>query len=252
MKAHPTKDIIYVWAITSKGEALFRTGVTSTCPVGSDWCHVTSDVAFQSVTIGGKGTDLSPFKVWVVAKDRTAFLRHGITEVAPAGQLWLQVHPPSSSDLKSVSGGDDSLWALDKSGRAYYRQGITPVFPEGTSWASVPCVASTPNAFGGGEVKAISASGKELWAVLDGVTALPLGTSPAATAVASAMGSSAAALGSVASAAINAAGYGGGGPVNGVVVRRSGITPGCPMGAGWEIVIGGGWKDVSIRGRLSR
>ena len=52
------------------------------------------------------------------------------------------------------------------------------------------------------------------------------------------MGSSVLALGNVASAAINAAGYGTGGPVHGVLARRAGITPGAPLGAGWEVVIG--------------
>ena len=46
-----------------KGEALFRLNVTSTNPDGSDWSHVTSDVTFQAITIGGKGTDNIPFKV---------------------------------------------------------------------------------------------------------------------------------------------------------------------------------------------
>ena len=212
-------------------------------------------IAFQSITISGKGTDVSPFKVWAVAKDGSAaFLRHGITNVAPTGQLWLQVHlPMGNSPFKSVTGGDSAFWALDVTGKLWYRQEVTPVFPEGTSWTSVPGVPSTPNAFSGaGDIKAISASGEELWAILDNVSTSYLGSSPAANALVSAMGSSAYALGSVASAAINAAGYGHGGIVNGVIVRRSGITSSNPMGVGWEVVIGGGWKDLSIRGRLSK
>ena len=115
------------------------------------WTWATSP--FQAITISGKGSDVSPYKVWAVSRDGSAFLRHGITDVAPTGQLWIQVHPPSgSSGLKSVSGGDSSLWGLETSGRLWYRQEISPVFPEGTSWTSVPCVPSTPNAFTGGEV----------------------------------------------------------------------------------------------------
>lgn len=63
MKPHLTQDLVYVWAVTAKGEALFRTGVSSKCPEGLDWTHVSSDVAFQSITISGKGTDVSPLKV---------------------------------------------------------------------------------------------------------------------------------------------------------------------------------------------
>jgi hypothetical protein len=36
------------------------------------------------------------FKVWAVGRDGSVFLRHGISDVAPTGQLWLQVHGPSS------------------------------------------------------------------------------------------------------------------------------------------------------------
>ena len=156
------------------------------------------------------------------------------------GQLWIQVHPPLGCRLKAVSGNNNALFGLDDNGRLWYRQEITPVFPEGTSWSSVPCHPASANAFSGGEVRSISASGEgDLWAILDNISPLPLGTSPAAAALASsAMGSSVLALGNVASAAINAAGYGTGGPVHGVLARRAGITPGAPLGAGWEVVIG--------------
>ena len=69
------------------------------------------------------------------------------------------VHPPSSIGIKIVSAGDQSVWALDHHGKVWYRQEISPVFPEGTSWTSVPNVSSSPNAFTGGDVRAISASG---------------------------------------------------------------------------------------------
>lgn len=44
MKPSSTQDLVYVWAVTAKGEALFRTGVSSKCPEGLDWTHVSSDV----------------------------------------------------------------------------------------------------------------------------------------------------------------------------------------------------------------
>ena len=76
MKPHLTKDLVYTWAITSKGEAVFRTGVNSKNPEGLDWIHVASDVTFQSVTVSGKGTEISPLKMWAVAKDGSVFLRY--------------------------------------------------------------------------------------------------------------------------------------------------------------------------------
>ena len=227
---------VMVWVVSSKGDVLFRTGVTSRCPEGQDWEQVASDSLFQAITIGGRGDDKCPWKVWGVTKEGSAFLRHGITEVAPTGQLWLQLHPPSGATLKAVTAGDWTLWALDTSGRLWLRQEITPVFPEGTSWTQVPCVPGNGCSFTGGEVKSISAVGNELWAVLDNITPILSGsTAAAAAAMAAAAGN--AAFG-VASAAINATGYGQSGPVNGVICRRSGITPGEPMGVGWDIVIG--------------
>ena len=98
-------------------------------------------------------------KVWTVAKDGSLFLRHGITDVAPTGQIWMVVHPPNSVGIKNVSAGDQSVWALDHHGKVWYRQEISPVFPEGTSWISVSNMSSSPNAFTGGDVRAISAEG---------------------------------------------------------------------------------------------
>ena len=39
------------------------------------------------------------------------------------------------------------------------------------------------------------------------------------------------------------------GPVNGVLARLRGVTSREPTGAGWDIVVGGGWKQVCVRGR---
>ena len=58
--------------------------------------QVPSDTQFQSITIGGGGgPETMNYKVWAVGRDGSVFLRHGISDVAPTGQLWLQVHAPS-------------------------------------------------------------------------------------------------------------------------------------------------------------
>ena len=35
--------------------------------------------------------------------------------------------------------------------------------------------------------------------------------------------------------------------VSGVLARRSGVTPASPAGQDWDVCIGGGWKQVTIR-----
>jgi hypothetical protein len=39
--------------------------------------------------------------------------------------------------------------------------------------------------------------------------------------------------------------------VGGVVVRRRAITPACPGGEDWEPGLGGGWKQITVRGRIT-
>ena len=77
--------------------------------------------------------------------------------------LLIQVHQPyagADGMLKSISVGSPGfVWALDAMNRLYQRQEVTNVFPEGTAWTQV--------AF---DVRAISASGSELWAVLESVS----------------------------------------------------------------------------------
>ncbi len=38
--------------------------------------------------------------------------------------------------------------------------------------------------------------------------------------------------------------------VGGVVVRRRGINPASPGGDEWEPCVGGGWKQITVRGRI--
>jgi len=74
------------------------------------------------VSVGANG------KVWAVAADGSAFLRHGVTEVAPAGQLWLHVAAPKdSARLREVEVGKHSVWALDSDNKLYLRQEVTHV-----------------------------------------------------------------------------------------------------------------------------
>eukprot|EP00095_Tigriopus_kingsejongensis_P005868 maker-scaffold38_size502422-snap-gene-2.18 protein:Tk05868 transcript:maker-scaffold38_size502422-snap-gene-2.18-mRNA-1 annotation:"tectonin beta-propeller repeat-containing protein" len=202
MHKRPSSEVIDVWAVAANGDALYREHVTAKCPEGASWCHVPGDVNIQSISMGTGG------KLWAVGQDGHAYLRHGISELAPTGQTWLQVLRPGSQAegaLRQVSvGGDGSLvWAVDVSSRLYLRHEVTRVFPEGTSWTLV-----CPD-----QIKSVSAHGKELWAILDGL-------SPSSI------------VNSVGNAIQGLA------QVRGIKARRSGMTPGNIMGSGWDICIG--------------
>ena len=152
------------------------------------------------------------------------------------GQSWLQMDPPLGTKLRAVSAGDGSLWALDTSDRLYLRkEGLVP------TWHHVHVVSSSNEFVSAGvSVKSISASGNELWAVLDNVNLTATAGSLLLNYVAPTGGGVG---GVVASGATTLANQyygqgGGGGPFNGVLARLRGVTTNQPTGAGWDIVIG--------------
>lgn len=162
----------------------------------------------QSISVGKDGN------VWAVGRDGSAFLRHGVNEASPMGQFWLQVHRPQTfgtdakNGLKTISvGGVHLVWALDGCGRLFLRQEVTKVFPEGTNWLHVA-----------NDIKSISASNNELWAVLESASSSTV------------VGGLVTALVGVNTSAVMS--------LKGVLARRSGVTPNNPMGTGWDIAAG--------------
>ncbi len=137
----------------------------------------------------------------------------------------MQVPQAASSTLdgrlRSVSIGGPSgtqVWALDNGNRLYIRKEVTVVFPEGAAWHQVAT-----------DVKSISASESgELWAVLDRVAP----DSVVVGLVGALVGGAAAAAGADQAVAGMAS------DARGVLVRRSGMTPGRVMGTGWDIALG--------------
>ena len=136
------------------------------------------------------------------------FLRQGVKESRPTGQGWLKIEPESEIKLKTVSAGSCILWALDVNDKLYQIREITS---SDRSWYPVPILSSTNDFSRGATVRSISATGKELWGVLDNVTLVFGGISQH---------------------------DGNRGPTNGVLAKLSGITPVNPFGVGWDIVIG--------------
>ncbi|XP_039292319.1 tectonin beta-propeller repeat-containing protein [Nilaparvata lugens] len=146
-------ETICVWAVGLNGDALFRKGVTKSCPAGVTWEHVPCNQTLCSISCGHGS------QVWAVAKDGSIYWRFGITTSNPIGEVWETVEPPSGSTISRVSVGKHAVWALDTDSRLYIRTDVTPVFPEGTRW-EVISDKSTDCGF-----KHVSASGGEVWAI---------------------------------------------------------------------------------------
>ncbi|KZC04781.1 Tectonin beta-propeller repeat-containing protein, partial [Dufourea novaeangliae] len=130
---------VYIWAIASNGEALFRRGVSESCPMGVSWEHIPSDQALVGISCGPGG------QVWSVGKNGSSYWRLGITSSKPAGVQWQNVEPPAGAHLKQISVGKDVVWALDTTGRLSVRREVQMnVFPEGTHWQTLPAMPNDP------------------------------------------------------------------------------------------------------------
>lgn len=128
-----------VWAVAANGEALFRRGVSESCPMGVSWEHIPSDQPLIGISCGPLG------QVWAVGKNGTSYWRFGITQNKPIGEVWTNVEPPAGAQLKQISVGKYVVWALDTTGRLSIRREIQPkVFPEGTHWQTLPAMPNDP------------------------------------------------------------------------------------------------------------
>ncbi|CAG0914642.1 unnamed protein product [Notodromas monacha] len=99
---------------------------------GNGWKHVPCDEPVVSISFGRYG------KVWAVAKNGSVYLRHGITQSCPEGELWLHLECPSETKLVQISAGSSEVWVVDEAHRLYRRKDVMPtMFPEGVSWEYV-------------------------------------------------------------------------------------------------------------------
>ena len=157
---------VEVWGVATNGEALYRLGVSREQPAGEAWCHVRSDVLYQSVSIGCDGS------VWLVSSEGHVTWRQGVSRQCPSGQCWVQLASPGSVRFRSVECGRSGLWAVDTDNKLWLRQGVSAQYPEGVSWSAV-CDS----------VRSVSSGDNgELWGVLDmgggGVVARRAGVTP--------------------------------------------------------------------------
>ncbi|XP_076684994.1 tectonin beta-propeller repeat-containing peroxin 23 isoform X3 [Andrena cerasifolii] len=130
---------VHIWAVASNGEALFRRGVSESCPMGVSWEHIPSDQALVGISCGPSG------QVWAVGRNGSSYWRLGITTSKPTGIQWQNVEPPTGAHLKQISVGKDVVWVLDTTGRLSVRREVQMnVFPEGTYWQTLPAMPNDP------------------------------------------------------------------------------------------------------------
>ncbi|KAK0160372.1 hypothetical protein PV328_007788 [Microctonus aethiopoides] len=131
--------LIRVWAVAANGEALFRRGVSESCPMGVSWEHIPSDQPLNGISCGPMG------QVWAVGRNGSSYWRFGISHTKLLGEMWTNVEPPAGAQLKQISVGKNVVWALDTIGRLSLRREIQPkVFPEGTFWQTLPAMPNDP------------------------------------------------------------------------------------------------------------
>ncbi|CAB4023040.1 Neurogenic locus notch 1 [Paramuricea clavata] len=165
-----------VWAVDSKGNVLYREGITASEPKGTSWSVIDkipleNDAAVQ-IDVSGKG------RVCVVTKNHLILCRGGVNTLNPKGfgwhtkmgklkqlscgglgcwgigqtgtRVWFRVslEQTSTSDVKwemikdavltTVKAGDDgSVWGINANGYLFERQGVSAATPQGKSWVRV-------------------------------------------------------------------------------------------------------------------
>ncbi|KAK0174364.1 hypothetical protein PV327_010141 [Microctonus hyperodae] len=136
---HTADTPIRVWAVAANGEALFRRGVSESCPMGVSWEHIPSDQPLSGISCGPMG------QVWAVGRNGSSYWRFGISHTKSLGEMWTNVEPPAGTQLKQISVGKNVVWALDTTGKLSLRREIQPkVFPEGTFWQTLPAMPNDP------------------------------------------------------------------------------------------------------------
>ena len=196
-----------------------------------------------SIQPSSDGGGESSVVCWAVATNGEALYRVGVTRETPAGLAWSHVR--SDVMFQSVSlGSDGEVWLVSEQGHAVWRQGVSLSCPAGQAWVQLPSPDSTTRLksieAGRAGVFALDVNNK-LWLRAGRAPQYPEGTSWLAV------------CGGVRSLSL-----GHGTPdlwavleevegVSGVLARRSGVTPASPAGQDWDVCIGGGWKQVTIR-----
>lgn len=111
-----------VWAVTSHGRVMYRSGVSTTSPEGRKWMSVSTDCEVSQISVGSTGM------VWAACSNGRALVRSAVSRDMPMGKSWLEVKPPEMPGivlkLIQISVGTDSVWAVTNNYHVWFRKGI--------------------------------------------------------------------------------------------------------------------------------
>ncbi|XP_072943456.1 tectonin beta-propeller repeat-containing protein [Epargyreus clarus] len=172
-------DEVSVWAVTIGGDAIYRTGVTTTTPSGLHWEHVNSPQSLMAISVYDN-------IIWSVGRKGELYYRDGVTTENPGGSRWKLIEAPKCNfafvpktvvGAKSVSLTRGAAWVVLTNGMIAVRTEISEDKQEGKQWKYLTDSETT--------WKHVSCAGHEVWAVAgDGALrrrrgaapGLPLGT----------------------------------------------------------------------------
>lgn len=110
-----------VWAVTSHGRVMFRTGVSTTSPEGQKWNAISTPSGCEvcQVSVGATGM------VWASCQNGRALVRAGVTRDSITGKAWLEVKPPGNGlRIVQVSVGHSSVWCITNDNHVWFRRGV--------------------------------------------------------------------------------------------------------------------------------
>ncbi|XP_055376755.1 tectonin beta-propeller repeat-containing protein [Condylostylus longicornis] len=118
--AAPTGTLV-VWAVTSHGRVMFRSGVSTTSPEGLRWTAISTQPGNDVVQISVGATGL----VWATLANGRALVRSGVSKDRLHGESWLEVKPPGNGlKIIQLSVGTDSVWCVTNDQHVWFRRGV--------------------------------------------------------------------------------------------------------------------------------
>ena len=110
-----------VWAVTSHGRVMFRTGVSTTSPEGLKWNAISTPTGCEvcQISVGSTGM------VWASCQNGRAVVRAGVTRDTMTGKAWLEVKPPGNGlRIIQVAVGHSSVWCITNDNHVWFRRGV--------------------------------------------------------------------------------------------------------------------------------
>ncbi|KAH9513017.1 Tectonin beta-propeller repeat-containing protein 1 [Bulinus truncatus] len=203
-----------------------------------------------SIQIDPVKTENDPIVMWAVGANGDVLYRQGVTTDNPLGVCWIHVATDLDKPFKSISvGGRYRVWGIASDGSAWYRSGVSPKHPAGNVWLQVvppPPVNHLLHQVSAGATSVWAVdTGDNLWRRKNITSTFPEGTEweHVASRVKRVSVGPKDQVWIVTDANFCKAKHG-----PGVIYNRVGITDEKPSGSDWEVVIGNGWAQVSVRG----